>query len=148
MSKFFAGNGTSVIYNYSFYNNCTSPLDNVNFQDAKIVGSLLPLGVVCLMVILGNIMVITAVKVIYIRLPDKSHLMALIGMGAVPLFENMPNGTQNFFKKIMSEILLKSAKIKQQGKIVKRSYNKIEQDIVRWYFSKLVHLQNLPNRCH
>ena len=63
MSKFFSGNGTSVIYNYSFYNNCTSPLDNVNFQDAKIVGSLLPLGVVCLMVILGNIMVITAVKI-------------------------------------------------------------------------------------
>ena len=63
MSKFFAGNGTSVIYNYSFYNNCTSHLDNVNFQDAKIVGSLLPLGVVCLMVILGNIMVITAVKI-------------------------------------------------------------------------------------
>ena len=87
-----------MIYNYSFYNNCTSPLDNVNFQDAKIVGSLLPLGVVCLMVILGNIMVITAVKVIYIRLPDKSHFGALIGVGAVPLFENRPNGTHTFQK--------------------------------------------------
>ena len=56
------GNGTNVIYNHTYYN-CTSPLDNINFRDAKIVGSLLPLGVVCLMVILGNIMVITAIRI-------------------------------------------------------------------------------------
>ena len=43
--------------------NCTSPLDNVNFEDARILGSLAPLGLVCLMVILGNIMVITAVRI-------------------------------------------------------------------------------------
>lgn len=43
--------------------NCTSPLDNVNFEDARVLGSLVPLGLVCLMVILGNIMVITAVKI-------------------------------------------------------------------------------------
>ena len=43
--------------------NCTSPLDNVNFEDPRILGSLLPLGMVCLMVILGNIMVIVAVKI-------------------------------------------------------------------------------------
>ena len=59
---YLAGNGTNVIYNHTFYN-CTSPLDNINFRDAKIVGSLLPLGVVCLMVILGNIMVITAIRI-------------------------------------------------------------------------------------
>ena len=43
--------------------NCSSPLDNVDFKDARIIGSLLPLGLVCLIVILGNIMVITAVKI-------------------------------------------------------------------------------------
>ena len=43
--------------------NCSSPLDNVNFQDARVIGSLLPLGLVCLIVIFGNIMVITAVKI-------------------------------------------------------------------------------------
>ena len=59
---YLAGNGTNVIYNHTYYN-CTSPLDNINFRDAKIVGSLLPLGVVCLMVILGNIMVITAIRI-------------------------------------------------------------------------------------
>ena len=43
--------------------NCTSPLDNVDFEDPRVVGSLLPLGLVCLMVILGNIMVIIAVRI-------------------------------------------------------------------------------------
>ena len=43
--------------------NCSSPLDNVDFKDSRVIGSLLPLGLVCLIVILGNIMVITAVKI-------------------------------------------------------------------------------------
>lgn len=66
-SHFFAGgedqpaniNSSNVIW----IENCSSPLDNVDFEDPRILGSLLPLGLVCLMVILGNIMVITAVKI-------------------------------------------------------------------------------------
>ena len=38
--------------------NCTSPLDNIDFQDPKVIGSLVPLGMVCIMVIFGNMMVI------------------------------------------------------------------------------------------
>ncbi len=38
--------------------NCSSPLDNVDFSDPRVVGSLVPLGFVCLMVIFGNMMVI------------------------------------------------------------------------------------------
>ena len=41
--------------------NCSSPLDNVHFEDPLVVGSLIPLGLVCLVVILGNMMVIVAV---------------------------------------------------------------------------------------
>ena len=41
--------------------NCTSPLDNIHFEDPLVVGSLVPLGLVCLVVILGNLMVIIAV---------------------------------------------------------------------------------------
>ncbi len=43
--------------------NCTSPLDNINLEDARVFGALVPLGMVCLIVIFGNIMVITAVKI-------------------------------------------------------------------------------------
>lgn len=41
--------------------NCSSPLDNIHFEDPLVVGSLIPLGLVCLVVILGNMMVIIAV---------------------------------------------------------------------------------------
>ena len=41
--------------------NCSGPLDNVHFEDPLVVGSLIPLGLVCLVVILGNMMVIIAV---------------------------------------------------------------------------------------
>jgi hypothetical protein len=41
--------------------NCSSPLDNIHFEDPLVIGSLVPLGLVCLVVILGNMMVIIAV---------------------------------------------------------------------------------------
>ena len=49
--------------NVIWIKNCSSPFDNVDFEDARILGSLIPLGLICLMVIFGNIMVITAVKI-------------------------------------------------------------------------------------
>ena len=59
--------------------NCTSPLDNVDFEDPRVVGSLLPLGLVCLMVILGNIMVIIAVRITH-KLRGATNLFIGINM--------------------------------------------------------------------
>jgi len=41
--------------------NCTSPLDKIHFEEPRVIGSLVPLGLVCLVIILGNMMVIFAV---------------------------------------------------------------------------------------
>jgi octopamine receptor len=42
--------------------NCSSPLDNIDLEDPRVLGSLVPLGIICLVVIFGNIMVILAVR--------------------------------------------------------------------------------------
>ena len=42
--------------------NCTSPLDNIRLNDSRVLGGLLPLGIICLVVIIGNVMVMSAVK--------------------------------------------------------------------------------------
>jgi len=41
--------------------NCTSPLDNIHFEEPHVIGALVPLGLVCLVIIFGNMMVIFAV---------------------------------------------------------------------------------------
>ena len=42
--------------------NCTSPLDNIRLNDSRVLSGLLPLGIICLVVIIGNVMVMSAVK--------------------------------------------------------------------------------------
>ena len=42
--------------------NCTSPLSNIHLNDSRVLGGLLPLGIICLVVIIGNMMVMYAVK--------------------------------------------------------------------------------------
>jgi octopamine receptor len=56
-------NDTAVINDVIWVKNCSSALDNVDFDDPRVLGSLVALGMVCLMVIFGNIMVIAAVKI-------------------------------------------------------------------------------------
>jgi len=41
--------------------NCTSPLEKIHFEEPYVIGALVPLGLVCLIIILGNMMVIFAV---------------------------------------------------------------------------------------
>ena len=53
----------NVTYSLENDNCSSSPLGNVDFHDPRILGSLLPLGLLCVIVILGNIMVIVAVKI-------------------------------------------------------------------------------------
>ena len=42
--------------------NCSSPLSNIQIGDSRVVGGLVPLGIICLVVIIGNMMVMYAVK--------------------------------------------------------------------------------------
>ena len=42
--------------------NCSSPLSNLQIGDSRVVGGLVPLGIICLVVIIGNMMVMYAVK--------------------------------------------------------------------------------------
>ena len=42
--------------------NCSSPLSNIHLDDSRVLGGLLPLGLICLVVIIGNVMVMYAVK--------------------------------------------------------------------------------------
>ena len=42
--------------------NCSSPLSNIQMGDSRVVGGLVPLGIICLVVIIGNMMVMYAVK--------------------------------------------------------------------------------------
>ena len=50
------GNDTTVV------RNCSSLFDNIDFEDPKVLGSLVPLGIICLVVTFGNMMVIAAVR--------------------------------------------------------------------------------------
>ncbi len=52
---------TTEISAEAISDNCTSPLDNIHFEEPHVIGTLVPLGLVCLVVILGNMMVIFAV---------------------------------------------------------------------------------------
>jgi hypothetical protein len=47
---------------YRWLKNCSSSLENVNLEDPRVIGSLIPLGIICLVVIFGNAMVIAAVR--------------------------------------------------------------------------------------
>ena len=42
--------------------NCSSPLSNIHLSDSRVLGGLVPLGIICLLVIIGNMMVMYAVK--------------------------------------------------------------------------------------
>ena len=42
--------------------NCPSPLSNIHLTDSRVIGGLVPLGIICLLVIIGNMMVMYAVK--------------------------------------------------------------------------------------
>ena len=42
--------------------NCPSPLSNIHLSDSRVLGGLVPLGIICLLVIIGNMMVMYAVK--------------------------------------------------------------------------------------
>ena len=42
--------------------NCSSPLSNLQIGDSRVIGGLVPLGIICLVVIIGNMMVMYAVK--------------------------------------------------------------------------------------
>jgi hypothetical protein len=42
--------------------NCPSPLSNIHLSDSRVLGGLVPLGIICLLVIIGNVMVMYAVK--------------------------------------------------------------------------------------
>ncbi len=37
-------------------------MENIDFEDPRVIGSLIPLGIICLVVIFGNMMVIAAVR--------------------------------------------------------------------------------------
>ncbi len=52
----------SLPANGSWVLNCSSPMETLDFYDPKVAGSLVPLGLICLMVIFGNAMVIAAVR--------------------------------------------------------------------------------------
>lgn len=52
---------TTEISAEAISDNCTSPLDNIHLEEPHVIGTLVPLGLVCLVVILGNMMVIFAV---------------------------------------------------------------------------------------
>ena len=42
--------------------NCSSPLEGIEFvKDPTVLGSLVPLGIICLVIIVGNVMVMAAV---------------------------------------------------------------------------------------
>ena len=42
--------------------NCSTPLSNIHLGDSRVVGGLVPLLIICLVVIIGNMMVMYAVK--------------------------------------------------------------------------------------
>eukprot|EP00095_Tigriopus_kingsejongensis_P010163 maker-scaffold575_size133042-snap-gene-0.31 protein:Tk10163 transcript:maker-scaffold575_size133042-snap-gene-0.31-mRNA-1 annotation:"octopamine receptor" len=46
----------------SWIKNCSNAFENIDLEDPRVLGSLVPLGIICLVVIFGNIMVIAAVK--------------------------------------------------------------------------------------
>ncbi len=52
----------SLHFRYRWVRNCSSAMDNVDFEDPRVVGSLIPLGIICLVVVFGNAMVIAAVQ--------------------------------------------------------------------------------------
>lgn len=50
------------VLNARWVQNCSSVFQNIDFSDPRIICSLVPLGLICLVVIFGNMMVIAAVK--------------------------------------------------------------------------------------
>ena len=55
-------NNKSNITTKIWIENCTSPLNNIHLDDSRVLGGLVPLGIICLVVIVGNMMVMSAVK--------------------------------------------------------------------------------------
>eukprot|EP00094_Tigriopus_californicus_P009930 TCALIF_09576-PA protein Name:"Similar to Octopamine receptor 1 (Lymnaea stagnalis)" AED:0.04 eAED:0.10 QI:0/0/0/0.75/0/0/4/0/750 len=46
----------------SWIRNCSNAFENIDLEDPRVLGSLIPLGIICLVVIFGNMMVIAAVR--------------------------------------------------------------------------------------
>ena len=55
-------NDTITSVTQVWVDNCSSPLNNIQFNNSRVLGGLLPLGIICLVVIIGNMMVMYAVK--------------------------------------------------------------------------------------
>ena len=65
--------------------NCTSPLNNIQFNNSRVLGGLLPLGIICLVVIIGNMMVMYAVKMTK-KLRGATYLF-IVSLGKPYLYE-------------------------------------------------------------
>lgn len=63
--------------------NCTSPLNNIHLDDSRVLGGLLPLGIICLVVIIGNMMVMSAVKMTH-KLRGATYLF-IVSLGNITL---------------------------------------------------------------
>ena len=71
--------------------NCSSPLSNIQIGDSRVVGGLVPLGIICLVVIIGNMMVMYAVKMTK-KLRGATYLF-IVSLGKIRI------NTFNFFIK-------------------------------------------------
>ena len=47
-SEYKENTSSAVLVGDTWVKNCSSPFDNIDFEDPRIVGSLVPLGIVCL----------------------------------------------------------------------------------------------------